>query len=269
MIESRTQKHLREQALNNKGRSDNASVERLLSEIEKLRGDPGKDGHTPTEPELLRLIKPLIPTAIDGHTPTEQEIIDIIVPFLHSVKDGLDGKDGNNGKDGKDGSNGKDGKPGKDGKDGAPGRNGKDAVLPSLYELAINTILYIEKLEGDNRINYTAIKGLEKLVEKVVNNQLVGHVGGGGPGLVYTDLSLSGTGIPGDPLRVIGGGGTTIEIPTGAIDGTNVTFTVTHIPKYIVLNGATYFENDGYTRVGLTVTMLVVPMAGSTLRSAY
>lgn len=68
-----------------------------------------------------------------------------------------------------------------------------------------------------------------------------------------------------------GGGGATLafETPDGTIDGSNDTFTVTHTPLYIVLNGSTYFEDDGYTLSGVTITMLVVPETGSTLRSAY
>lgn len=78
----------------------------------------------------------------------------------------------------------------------------------------------------------------------------------------WVDITISATG---------GSGGSTLgfEIPTGTIDGNNAVFTVTHVPLYIVLNGATYFENDGYTLSGFTVTMLIVPETGSTLRSAF
>lgn len=66
-----------------------------------------------------------------------------------------------------------------------------------------------------------------------------------------------------------GGSGVNFETPTGTIDGTNDTFTVTHVPKAILLNGSTYFEGDGYTLSGLTITMLIIPVVGSTLRSLY
>lgn len=66
-------------------------------------------------------------------------------------------------------------------------------------------------------------------------------------------------------------GGTTLgfETPVGTIDGVNATFTVIHVPVYVVLNGLTYFQGDGYTLSGLTITMLVIPETGSTLRSAF
>lgn len=63
--------------------------------------------------------------------------------------------------------------------------------------------------------------------------------------------------------------GAQTETPVGVIDGSNVTFTVTNPPQYIVLNGLSYFENDGYTFSGNTITMLVIPMPGSTLRAIY
>jgi hypothetical protein len=66
-----------------------------------------------------------------------------------------------------------------------------------------------------------------------------------------------------------GGSALSFETPTGTINGTNDVFTVTHTPVGITLNGLWYFEGDGYTRVGLTITMLVIPETGSTLRSAY
>lgn len=65
--------------------------------------------------------------------------------------------------------------------------------------------------------------------------------------------------------------GLNFETPTGTIDGVNATFTVLNIPKAVVINGMWYYENDGYTRSGLTLTIAspIIPATGSTLRSAY
>ena len=60
-----------------------------------------------------------------------------------------------------------------------------------------------------------------------------------------------------------------VETPSGVIDGANVTFTATHTPLYVVLNGSVLFENDGYTLSGLVITMLITPVAGSTIRDLY
>ena len=50
------------------------------------------------------------------------------------------------------------------------------------------------------------------------------------------------------------------ETPVGTINGVNDTFTVSYTPKAVILNGVTYFENDGYTLSTLTITMLVIPV---------
>jgi hypothetical protein len=51
----------------------------------------------------------------------------------------------------------------------------------------------------------------------------------------------------------------TFSTPTGAVNGSNVTYTVASIPLYIVADGATYFEGAGYSRATLTITMDVAP----------
>ena len=74
--------------------------EKIISSLENAKGDKGDapqknvdyfDGHTPTDEELLRIIKPLIPVAKDGepgHTPTANEILALVRPLIPKVKDG-------------------------------------------------------------------------------------------------------------------------------------------------------------------------------------
>lgn len=64
-----------------------------------------------------------------------------------------------------------------------------------------------------------------------------------------------------------GGSGITFETPTGTVNGTNVTFTVTNVPKFIIVDGVSYFEGQGYSRATLTLTTDIAP-AGF-IRSAY
>jgi hypothetical protein len=59
-----------------------------IDEIQKEQGEPGEDGHTPTEEELLELIKPLIPEVENGKTPTKDELLALIKPLIPQVKDG-------------------------------------------------------------------------------------------------------------------------------------------------------------------------------------
>lgn len=65
------------------------------------------------------------------------------------------------------------------------------------------------------------------------------------------------------------GTSTSFETPVGTINDTNVTFTVTHTPIYIVQNGFQYFDGAGYTIAGLTVTLSTPVGTGGFIRSAY
>src|SRR3990167_3475770 len=62
-------------------------VEETLEE--KIEKKVGKDGHTPTEKELLSLIRPLVPPRI-----TEKELKTLIKPLIPKPIKGKDGKDG-------------------------------------------------------------------------------------------------------------------------------------------------------------------------------
>lgn len=77
-----------------------------------------------------------------------------------------------------------------------------------------------------------------------------------------------------------GGGGTTYnfvdrEIPTGATDGVNTTFTLAHTPtvgsEHVYLNGL--FQDPGagndYTISGATITYLTAPTSADKLRVSY
>ena len=54
-------------------------------------------------------------------------------------------------------------------------------------------------------------------------------------------------------------GSLTFETPTGTVDGSNTTFSVTATPQFVIVDGISYFENNGYTIVGLTITTSVPP----------
>ena len=58
-----------------------------------------------------------------------------------------------------------------------------------------------------------------------------------------------------------------IETPTGTVNGSNVTFIVVNNPVFIISDGVTYFQGNGYSMVGLTVTMDFAPT--SFIRSFY
>ena len=62
-----------------------------------------------------------------------------------------------------------------------------------------------------------------------------------------------------DGTITAGGGSTTVETPTGTVNSSNVSFTVTATPKFIVADNTTYFEGFGYSLAGLNVTMELAP----------
>lgn len=50
-----------------------------------------------------------------------------------------------------------------------------------------------------------------------------------------------------------------VTTPTGTVNGSNVSFTVTAEPLWVVADGATYFAGVGYSYSSLTVTMDLAP----------
>lgn len=124
----------------------------------------------------------------------------------------------------------------------------------------------LELLFGDNRFDKSFIRGLDdyddlrELVKTV-------HPSNFNLGKVIRSLQ-AGTNIsidnsnPNMPVisATVTGGGYTIETPTGTVNGSNTTFTVSDTPQFIVYYGTTYFEGDnGYQRTGLTITMPFAP----------
>lgn len=87
----------------------------------------------------------------------------------------------------------------------------------------------------------------------------------------FVGAGVTGNALGGDVTETIpGGAGLSKETPSGAINDSNVTFTVANTPKFIQLNGAV--QEDGgvdYTLSVLTITFVNPPPTGSILRSYY
>lgn len=59
--------------------------------LKAKKGDKGDPGHTPTNEELVAIIKPLIPepkNGVDGKTPSDQELLKLIKPYIPVAQDG-------------------------------------------------------------------------------------------------------------------------------------------------------------------------------------
>lgn len=211
--------------------------EDLIAIFQKIKA--GKDGKTYSIKEIKEIVAPLIPKVKDGHTPTKEEILKLIAPLIPKVKDGERGL------------------PGKDAvvdydfilskipkvKDGKPG---KDAIMPDLRELAISAINVLEMFEGEDRLDVKAIKGIEKLIKKIISEEWLQYYTGPGNG---------------PTTQTYGTGGFTYinEI----VSGSGTTFTLAHVPQ----NGANVVIFGGGSRltygVDYTITGAIISMANA------
>jgi len=166
----------------------------------------------------------------DGRTPTKgqdfftPDDIEMITRISSNAARPVKGRDYI---DGKDGRRGKQGIPGKDGRDGRPGPQGPEGLQgkdgsPDTPE---DIKKKLQTLKGNERLDASAIKNI------VIKQS------GGGMGNVFA------------------------ETPSGAINGSNKTFTLTNVPKnnslIFMLNGQ-FLRNGSsfeYTLSGKTVTL--------------
>jgi hypothetical protein len=124
----------------------------------------------------------------------------------------------------------------------------------------------LELLSEDDRLDIGAIRGLENYAELVELMKTV-HPSNFNIGKVIRSLR-AGSGVtidvtdPNNPtISSNGGAGSTYETPSGTIDGVNVTFTVSDVPKCVFYYGTPLFEGPkGYSRSGLTITMPYAPV---------
>lgn len=146
-----------------------------------------------------------------------------------SGRDGLDGRDGSDGKDGRDADETqiifdvlkRIPKP----KDSKPGRDGSPDTGAQIVQ-KINAL----PETSDKQIDVSHIKNLISLIKK------------------YAEVPALG--------RRTGGGGITIETPTGTVNGVNATFDVTMSPKYLVIDSVSKFEGIHYTITNSRITII-------------
>lgn len=55
------------------------------------------------------------------------------------------------------------------------------------------------------------------------------------------------------------GGGVSVSTPTGSVNASNTQFTPTGRPTWVVADGTTYFENNGYSWDGTHINMSIAP----------
>lgn len=229
---------------------------------EIAKGEKGDEGHTPTDEELLVLIRPLIPEpedGDDGHTPTDKELLALIRPLIPVVQDGEDGK------------------------------------TPTTEELAaLIGPLIPPPLEGspdspdeiadklnllEGAVDMSVIRGLDKLEKRVKETTPRGisigasrgfqlYVDGAKKGLAQYLNIIPGTGVSmvyssaygRNDLTISASATSSILVATGTRNDSNMDFTFVSQPAIVVINGASYRSTGGaitwtWTAATLTVTL--------------
>lgn len=165
---------------------------------------------------------------------------------------GPKGEPGPEGPRGEDGAPGADGKTGKNGKDGRTGKDGSSDSAKQIIEKIRGLLSYDDLTDAPDIVSIirrhvsSRDYDLAELKDVVLGTPADGHV------LTYS--AATGKWIP-----VASGGGVTVEMPTGTIDGVNTQFTPTARPKWVVADGTTYYENSGYTWDGTHINISVAP----------
>ena len=144
----------------------------------------------------------------------------------------------------------------------------------------------LETLEDDNRLDKSAVKGIEDIEKKIVglteiastphggggvnvhvNGQFIGHV----QQIEFTGSGITTSLVSGKTVLVVtgGSGATAVEEPTGAVNGVNDEFTVTNEPLYIIVDGVSKFVTLHYTYLAGTITITDGAPPVQYIRSVY
>ncbi len=144
----------------------------------------------------------------------------------------------------------------------------------------------LETLQGNERLDASAIKGLEDAkVDKKGNIQVIGGQSGirlsvegikkglvknlnikAGSNTTVTHSIVNGL----DTITISStGGGSSVEIPAGTPNSILTTFIVANTPKYIVVDGVTKFETVHYTYLAGTITITDGAPPVQFIRSIY
>lgn len=117
----------------------------------------------------------------------------------------------------------------------------------------------LEALEERTNKNYLDLRErMSRLGGGSMNRQI--KVNGTDYLTKYTDINLVGsiTAASDDANKRVnitfaGGGGGSIGVPTGTVNGVNTTFTAADTPLYVVVDGLTRRDGKGYVLTGLTI----------------
>ncbi len=167
------------------------------------------------------------------------------------------GPQGNEGEQGPAGPVGPQGEQGEQGPAGKDGKDGKDAAPVDLKKVSKEIESRVSDAVGkyvDVKYNETASVLQKHVASKTYSMRELSDTQSATVGQTMVKQA-DGSWAPGTSS----GSGVTVETPSGSVNSSNVTFTVTATPKWIVSDGITYFSGAGYSLATLTVTMDVAP----------
>lgn len=158
-------------------------------------------------------------------------------------------------------------------------KNDRSFFLPT----AVETRNGLEMLEGEDRLDKSAIKGIEEIQDEIKNIKAIRVTGGARGVQLYVDGAKKGmvqyinlvagtnvtltynraNGRNDITISATGGSGAfSILAATGTVDNSNTTFTFASEPTLVVVNGTSYRNGFGVTITGTTATLDNPPGVG-------
>lgn len=187
-----------------------------------------------------------------------------ILGSLTNIQKGERGPQGLAGMPGRDGRDGKDGKNGRDGKDGTPGLNGRDGKIPKIEDIV--------KEVRKKKLKTEDIDGLDQTISafKTQLDNRGGYIHGGGD-TVGAGSGISITNVNGTKIISATGSGAvlTAETPVGAVDGSNLVYTVLNEPVFVEIDGMIRVNGFGYTYLAGTITVDALTPPSQSIVSFY
>ena len=150
--------------------------------------------------------------------------LDLDLSQIQAKMKGKDGEIGAVGPIGPQGIQGIAGPPGRDGVNGRDGINGIDGIDGAPGKQGKDGIPGKDAIIDWDEIN--------RRIKKLMPRQSLIRLGGGGGG-----MSLP-------------------ETPSGTVNGVNTTFYVTSLPKFIIVDGVSKFQDVHYTLTGSTIEII-------------
>lgn len=204
---------------------------RSLKPEKGAKGDPGEVLAGPTIAEIVNAVKPHIPVPVKGE-PGPSATVDI-AKIVKEVQ-----------------------------------RNVKIPKEINVQEVKLEILDELTK--GTKRINVKHIEGLAEGLEQTlgpIRSLAAGFRGGG-------DIVIAGSGVTINSVngkKVISATGATIlsEIPVGAVNASNTSYTVAHTPLFIIVDGMFRVSGQGYTYAAGTITVDPLEAPAQFIRSYY